>query len=179
MATRANRSSQAAGRQDGLPGRDARHRWSRYDNIEVQIRVDGGPPQRRTLLLGAMGNGCYFGGGMKICPNSSLDDGLLDLVVVGDFTKLEVAAKIGHLYAGTHLPLKQVSAVQGRQVEVMPVEGSGEIPIELDGETPGRLPATFEVLPQRCGCGSRGAEMPGPLTPTLSPRPGRGRTNRS
>ena len=147
VATRANRSGKRLGAKMAFLGATFGSLVS-YDNIEVQIRVDGGPQQRRTLLLGAVGNGCYFGGGMKICPTSSLDDGLLDLVVVGDFTKLEVATKIGHLYAGTHLTLKKVSAVQGRQIEVVPVEGSGEIPIELDGETPGRLPATFEVRPQ-------------------------------
>lgn len=147
VATRANRSGKRLGAKAAFLGATFGSLVG-YDNIEVLIRVDGGEPQRRTVLLGAVGNGCYFGGGMKICPHGRLDDGLLDLVVVGDFTKLEVVTKISHLYAGTHLSLKKVSALQARRVEVTPVEGSGEIPIELDGETPGRLPATFEVLPK-------------------------------
>jgi YegS/Rv2252/BmrU family lipid kinase len=144
VATRANRSGKRLGAKAAFLGATFGSLVS-YNNIEVYIRVDDGERQRRTLLLGAVGNGCYFGGGMKICPTSSLDDGLLDLVVVGDFTKLDVVTKIGHLYSGTHLTLEKVTSVQGRKIEVTPVEGSGEIPIELDGETPGRLPATFEV----------------------------------
>ena len=36
-------------------------------------------------MLAAIGNGRFFGGGMKICPDARLDDGVLDLVAVGDF----------------------------------------------------------------------------------------------
>jgi diacylglycerol kinase (ATP) len=147
VATRANRSGKKLGAKAAFLGATLTT-LVRYDNIEVQIRVDDGAPQRRTLLLGAVGNGCYFGGGMKVCPTSTLDDGLLDLVVVGDFTKIEVVTQIGHLYSGTHLTLKKVSAVQGRKISVTPVDESADIPIELDGETPGRLPATFEIRPQ-------------------------------
>jgi diacylglycerol kinase (ATP) len=147
VAGRANRSSKQLGAKVAFLGATVRALVS-YDNVEVMISVDGAPPQRRTVLLGAVGNGSFFGGGMKICPTSTLDDGLLDLVVVGDFGRLEVLAKINHLYAGTHLSLKQVSAVQARRVEVAPVDGAADIPLELDGESPGRLPATFEILPK-------------------------------
>jgi YegS/Rv2252/BmrU family lipid kinase len=119
-----------------------------YENVEVIIRIDGGEPQRRTVLLAAIGNGSFFGGGMKICPDSTLDDGLLDLVVIGDYTRFEVVRKIGRVYSGKHLSLEQVSSAKARTIEVTPVEGSPPIPIELDGETPGYLPATFEVRPR-------------------------------
>jgi YegS/Rv2252/BmrU family lipid kinase len=147
VATRANRSGKKLGAKAAFLGATVGSLIG-YDNVEVLIRVDGGEPQRRTVLLGAIGNGCYFGGGMKICPQASLDDGLLDLVVVGDFGRVELMTKISHIYAGTHLTLKKVQAVQARTVEVTPVEGSREIAIELDGETPGRLPATFEIVPR-------------------------------
>ena len=42
------------------------------------------------MLLAAVGNGRFFGGGMKICPNAKFDSGALDLVVVGDMTRLGV-----------------------------------------------------------------------------------------
>jgi diacylglycerol kinase (ATP) len=118
-----------------------------YENVEVLIRVDGGPERRQTTLLGAIGNGCFFGGGMKICPGSCLDDGLFDVVVVGDVSRRYVVRKIAMIYAGNHLALPPISSTQGRTIEVKPVPGSPPIPIELDGETPGYLPATFEILP--------------------------------
>jgi YegS/Rv2252/BmrU family lipid kinase len=146
VASRANRSSKKLGARLSFLGATMSS-LVRYENVEVTIRVDGAEPRRQTVLLGAIGNGCFFGGGMKICPNGSLEDGILDLVVVGDLGRLGVITKIGSLYEGTHIHLPQVNSVKARKVQVEPVNGSAPIPIELDGETPGHLPATFEVLP--------------------------------
>ena len=118
-----------------------------YDNAEVNISIDGGEPRRMTLLLAAVGNGRYFGGGMKICPEAFLDDGYFDFVTVGDLGRLEVLAKIHRIYSGNHLSMKEVRSVRCRQVQLTPVDAKGEIPLEIDGETPGRLPARFEMLP--------------------------------
>ncbi|HVR00949.1 MAG TPA: diacylglycerol kinase family lipid kinase, partial [Polyangia bacterium] len=51
------------------------------------------------------------------------------------------------LYDGTHLDLEAVTAATARKLVAAPVEADALVPIELDGETPGRLPATFEILP--------------------------------
>jgi diacylglycerol kinase (ATP) len=146
VATRANRSSKKLGAKLSFLGATMSS-LVRYDNVEVNIRVEGGAPQRQTVLLGAVGNGCYFGGGMKICPAGCLDDGILDLVVVGDMGRLDLLTKIGSIYEGTHVNLKQVESQRARSVQVAPVDSSAQIPIELDGETPGYLPATFDILP--------------------------------
>jgi diacylglycerol kinase (ATP) len=99
------------------------------------------------VLMAAVGNGRFFGGGMKICPDARIDDGALDLVTVGDMTKGEVLANIGRLYEGTHLELDAVENARATRVAVEPVESDARIPIELDGETPGHLPAVFEIVP--------------------------------
>jgi diacylglycerol kinase family enzyme len=108
--------------------------------------VDGGPKHRLTLLLGAIGNGRFFGGGMKICPDARLDDGQLDLVTVGNLGRLEVLAKIHRIYSGTHLAMKEVKHTHCHFVDVTPCNSTVKIPVEIDGETPGMLPARFEVL---------------------------------
>jgi diacylglycerol kinase (ATP) len=146
-ARRANDSSKKLGAKLAFLGATM-STLARYENVEVMIRIDGGEPQRRTVMLAAIGNGSFFGGGMKICPESTLDDGLLDLVVIGDLTRFEVMRKISRLYSGTHLSIEQVSSAKARTIEVTPVPGSAPIPVELDGETPGYLPATFEVRPR-------------------------------
>ena len=46
-----------------------------------------------------------------------------------------------------HLEMEQVTHARVTRVHVEPVEADAAIPVELDGETPGHLPATFEVLP--------------------------------
>ena len=146
VAGRANASSKRFGGKIAFLGATVRT-LATYDNTDVWFRVDGGERQRRRVLLAALGNGCFFGGGMKICPKAKLDDAALDLVVVGDFTRLEVLARVRMLYDGSHLTLEEVSNTSVSKLEVEPVEKDQIVPIELDGETPGRLPATFEVLP--------------------------------
>jgi diacylglycerol kinase (ATP) len=146
VATRANASSKRFGGRMSFLGATVRTLLA-FANPEVLVSVDGGEPQRRTVLLGAIGNGRYFGGGMKISPESCLDDGLLDLVVVSEISVLGIATKINRLYEGTHLAMKEVATTRARRVAIAPADPAAEIPIELDGETPGRLPATFEVIP--------------------------------
>jgi len=117
-----------------------------YDNAEVMVSVDGGEARRMTVLLAAVGNGRFFGGGMKICPEAILDDGHFDLVTVGYLGRLEVLAKIHRIYSGNHLSMKEVQSVRCRQLHVTAADPKGEIPVEIDGETPGRLPASFAIL---------------------------------
>jgi diacylglycerol kinase (ATP) len=146
VASRANASSKRLGGKAAFLGATVRALLA-YDNTDVWLQFDDGPRERRRVLLTAVGNGRFFGGGMKICPNAQLDSGALDVVVVGDFTRLEVLTKVGRLYDGTHLELEAVSHARASRLVATPVEADAAIPIELDGETPGRLPATFEIVP--------------------------------
>jgi YegS/Rv2252/BmrU family lipid kinase len=146
VASRANASSKRFGGKVAFLAATVRAIVS-YDNTDVWLSVDGRPRQRRRVLLAAVGNGRYFGGGMKICPTAALDSGRLDVVVVGDFSRGEVLARVGRLYDGTHLELEEVHNLHAHTVTAEPVEPDAQIPVELDGETPGRLPATFEILP--------------------------------
>jgi YegS/Rv2252/BmrU family lipid kinase len=118
-----------------------------YDNTDVWLTLDGGERQRHRVLMAAVGNGRFFGGGMKICPGAKLDSGTLDLVILGDFTRMRVVTQISRVYSGDHLTLEEVSSATVRTLEAAAVDEEAKVPIELDGETPGRLPAKFEVLP--------------------------------
>jgi diacylglycerol kinase (ATP) len=147
VALRANRSSKRLGAKMAFLGATVRSLIS-YDNAEVFISVDGGPRQRLTILLGAVGNGRFFGGGMKICPDAGLTDGLLDLVTVGDLGRFDVLTKISRIYAGTHVTtMPEVQSARAHTIEVTPVDKAATIPLEIDGETPGHLPALFEIRP--------------------------------
>jgi YegS/Rv2252/BmrU family lipid kinase len=146
VAGRANASSKRFGAKAAFLGATVRSLFS-YDNIDVWLSLDGGPRERRRVLMVAVGNGRFFGGGMKICPTAQLDSGALDVVVVGDLGRAEVITKIGRLFEGTHIGLEDVTAARARTLVAAPVEADAVVPLELDGETPGRLPATFEVVP--------------------------------
>jgi YegS/Rv2252/BmrU family lipid kinase len=146
VATRANASSKRFGGKLAFLAATVRAIVT-YDNTDLWLTVDQGERQRRRVLLAAVGNGRFFGGGMKICPGAELDSGALDVVVVGDFSRGEVLARVSRLYDGTHLELEDVTSARARTLAADLVEPEAIVPIELDGETPGRLPASFEVLP--------------------------------
>jgi YegS/Rv2252/BmrU family lipid kinase len=146
VATRANASSKRFGGRLAFLGATVRALFA-YENTDVWLSLDGKPRERRRLLMAVVGNGRFFGGGMKICPEARLDDGALDLVTVGDFSRTDVLTRIGRLYDGTHLTLEDVASARVTSMTAEPVEADLQIPVELDGETPGFLPATFDVLP--------------------------------
>jgi YegS/Rv2252/BmrU family lipid kinase len=60
-----------------------------YDNVPVTINMDDRIETRRILSV-VVANGRYFGGGMLVAPLADIDDGLLDIVAVGDMGKLEL-----------------------------------------------------------------------------------------
>ena len=84
---------------------------------------------------------------MKICPDAQLASGHLSLVTVGDLGKMKVVVSLPRLFAGTHLSIEDIHATTVRKVRASAAERDQIIPIEIDGETPGTLPATFEVIP--------------------------------
>jgi YegS/Rv2252/BmrU family lipid kinase len=147
VASRANASSKRWGGRMAFLSATMRSLVT-YENTDVWLRLDGGERLRRRVLMAAIGNGRFFGGGMKICPEAKLDSGALDLVVVGDFSKMDVVTKIARVFSGNHLTLDEVSNATVNRLEAAPVEADAQVPIELDGETPGRLPATFEAIPR-------------------------------
>ncbi len=146
VAQRANDTSKRLGGRIAFFSATLRSLVS-YENTELLLSVDGQPERRMRLMLAALGNGRYFGGGMRICPDALLDDGLLDLTLVGDLSRAGVLTNIHRLYAGTHLTMKKVHGGRARHIRVAPADPTAEIPLEIDGETPGRLPATVELLP--------------------------------
>ena len=145
VASRANESSKRLGGKVSFLSAVVRSLLT-YDNAEITLSVDGGEPRRMAVLFAAVGNGRFFGGGMKICPEALLDDGYFDLVTVGDMGRLEVLAKLHRIYSGQHLSMKEVQSVRCQRLHVAGVDSNAKIPLEIDGETPGRLPATFEII---------------------------------
>lgn len=146
VARRANTSSKRLGGRAAFLSATLRSLVS-YDHADIVLSVDNQPERRMRLLLAAIGNGRFFGGGMKICPQAQLDDGSLDLVTVGSLGRVAVMANLHRLYGGTHLTMKEVQGTRVRRMKVAPVDGGAKIPLEIDGETPGHLPASFELLP--------------------------------
>jgi len=116
-----------------------------YENQRVRLTFDDNEPIDTIIKVCAVANGRYFGGGMYIAPEASLDDGLFDVVSVGDVSRWELLTSGHRLYRGTHLTLDKVSHRRARRVVAEPLS-SGEVLLDVDGEVPGKLPATFTNL---------------------------------
>ncbi len=118
--------------------------FARWSATDVRLRVDEQEREARMFDV-VVANGRFFGGGMKICPEAAPDDGLFDVLTIGDVTKRDLVLTMPKIYRGTHLPHPKAELLHGR---VVSVESDGPIPIQLDGEQPGTTPARFEVLPR-------------------------------
>ena len=122
----------------------------RYRDRAVRIRVDQSFDEITRISTVAVANGIYFGGGMKVAPNARPDDGVFDVIVMGGSPKSRAAADMKLIYTGEHLNNPAVRALRGSRVVAVPVAETGGHPVlvEVDGESAGRLPATFEILPR-------------------------------
>jgi len=117
-----------------------------FEKPSVRVSLDGGAESRLTVANFCVANARYFGGGMKIAPTAKLDDGLFDVVAVGDVSAAKILANSYRLYLGTHLGMGEVNHARARTVSARAASGE-EVKLEVDGELVGRLPAEFEILP--------------------------------
>jgi YegS/Rv2252/BmrU family lipid kinase len=122
----------------------------RYRNMPIRIMVDGREDEIATISTVAIANAQYFGGGMRVAPDAKPDDGLFDVVIMGGAPRGQSLAKMRLIYTGQHVFEPHVHVIRGRRVVVAPVAETRGRPvlIETDGESAGRLPATFEILPR-------------------------------
>jgi diacylglycerol kinase (ATP) len=118
--------------------------FARWSNTEVEVVIDG-QTRRARMHDVVVANGPFFGGGMKICPEAMPDDGVFDVLLIGDLTKRDLLLTLPKTFRGTHLPHPKAELIRGACVSI---DAPGPLPIELDGEQPGTTPATFEVVPQ-------------------------------
>jgi YegS/Rv2252/BmrU family lipid kinase len=121
---------------------------SAYHHPEVELALDDRPPKRVRITTVSLHNGRYFGGGMKMAPEAELADGLLDLVVVRKLSLAKLVRESPLLYLGAHLGLPAVEHGRVRSIEARAADSASVVPIEIDGELAGSLPARFEILPR-------------------------------
>ncbi len=115
----------------------------RLDNHPIAVTVDGRAFFEGPALLAVVANGRYFGGSMMIAPHARVNDGLLDVILVRAMKRRDILSKIGRLYRGEHLDLPEVTWTRGKEIRM---SSPGRVLLEMDGEQPGTLDATFRVL---------------------------------
>jgi len=121
----------------------------RYRNASVCVEVDGNVFVDGPVFNVAMANGRYFGGGMMIAPHADPSDGLLDIVCLGDMKRREALALSSKIYHGDHIGVPKVSTTRGKRIVARAAPGEPDVLLDMDGETPGKLPIEVSVAPAR------------------------------
>jgi YegS/Rv2252/BmrU family lipid kinase len=143
VAKRTNESTKAFGGK-------ASYLWStlavfaRWRNSEVRVTV-GEETRAGRMHEVVVANGRYLGGGMMITPGAKPDDGLFDVLLIGDITKADLVRTLPKIYRGTHLPHPKAELLRAAAVSV---DSDVPLPIQLDGEQPGTTPVRFDLVPK-------------------------------
>jgi YegS/Rv2252/BmrU family lipid kinase len=107
------------------------------------VDVDGARTELRGWSVAAANSG-FYGGGMRLAPHARLDDGALDVILVGECSPLRYAATLPRVFRGAHLSSPAVTELRGREVRV---EADRPFTVYADGDPIGNLPITMRAVP--------------------------------
>ena len=113
-----------------------------FEPLKYTLELDGRVRQVEAMLV-AVGNGPSFGGGLRITHGASIDDGLLDVVIIKTMSKPDLLRTYPQLFTGGHTRHRQYERHLVRTVTV----AAPGIVAYADGERVGALPLTVEVAP--------------------------------
>ncbi|RKD31671.1 diacylglycerol/lipid kinase family protein [Thermohalobacter berrensis] len=103
-----------------------------YKHKKLKVKVNNNIIDRKVLLI-AIGNSKYYGGGMEICPDSIIDDGNFDICIVNEMPKYKVVTLFPSVFKGEHLKYKKY--VEYFRVKSLEIEVLDKAYLNLDGET--------------------------------------------
>jgi diacylglycerol kinase (ATP) len=118
-----------------------------YRNVAVEVEIDGKLWHRGPMLLTAIANGQFLGGGMRVAPHADPSDGLFDVICVGDLSRGKFLRLFPSVYKGAHLGLDSVRSQRGQAISVRAMDGQKPVLVDVDGETPGYLPFSARIFP--------------------------------
>lgn len=117
----------------------------RYARCPFRLVVDGEKEvETEPLLALIVAGGRYVGAGMHCAPMARLDDGLLEVIALGDVGWFDLIRNLRSFFRGGHLDHPKVRHRSARSIEV---SARREVLLQLDGEVVGTLPLAIRVLP--------------------------------
>ncbi|MEV8414289.1 diacylglycerol kinase [Streptomyces niveus] len=111
--------------------------------VPYRVTLDDGAEREIEATLVAVGNGPSYGGGMRICADAVMDDGLFDVTVVGDCSRATLLKVFPRVYRGTHLSHPVVTVHRTAKITLAAPGLTGY----ADGEPLGPLPLTAQCVP--------------------------------
>ena len=123
-----------------------------YRHRDVAISIDGAPAETRKIFTAMIGNTENGGGGMRLVPGAEFDDGILDLLEIGDIPRIALLLNVmPKLFSGDHARHPKVRMARGTSFRF---ESPTDTLVDVDGETVGRLPLEVSVLPRAVNIGT-------------------------
>ncbi len=108
-----------------------------------RVTVDG-EEHAFTGYTTVAANSGYYGSDRRIAPGAKVDDGLLEVVMIHEVSRLLFFAIMNELGSGAHVRRPQVRVLRGREVRI---EADRPVPYGADGEVEAALPVTARILP--------------------------------
>lgn len=108
----------------------------------ITMVIDGQEVTKEVLLV-AVANGKYYGGGMMAAPDAVIDDGLFDICLITNLSKLRMLYLFPRFMKGKHKDLKEVHFYRSQKVHI---ESQNPMPVNIDGEVLRDKSATFEIV---------------------------------
>jgi diacylglycerol kinase (ATP) len=112
----------------------------RFKPRHYEITLDDRTISTEAMLI-AVANGRSYGGGMLVCPNAKLNDGLFDVMVLHPVSKIEFMKVFPRVFAGTHVSHPAVEIVRSKNVTI-----ESKAVAYADGERIGQLPIAAECI---------------------------------
>lgn len=112
----------------------------RFKPIEYEITCDGLSFVTEAMLV-AIGNGKSYGGGMNICPQANISDGLFDIVILEPVSTIEFIKTFPKVYSGSHLSHPSVKSLRAKKVTIV-----ANAVAYADGERIGPAPVSAECV---------------------------------
>ena len=113
-----------------------------FKPVEMNISANGREISRSAFFI-AVGNALSYGGGMKVTPQATLDDGLLDVCLVSAMNKLKLLCWVPTIFFGQHLRLKEVEYFQASQIRI---EAERKLDLYADGESAAQTPLEIGLI---------------------------------
>jgi YegS/Rv2252/BmrU family lipid kinase len=117
---------------------------SDHKNIPLEVNMDGKVLKVCSAVI-IVENGRYFANRMLVAPLASLDDGLLDVVILNNVSRLELLSMLPQVYHGTYIEHPKVSIFSAKDIKI---KSSERFYIEIDGEHVGEGPVYISVVPK-------------------------------
>jgi diacylglycerol kinase (ATP) len=117
----------------------------RKRSVELVIELDRDTVRRQRSLLVSVSNCRFSGGGMQFSPDAEPDDGLLDVCIVGNASRIDLVRLLPRVFSGGHVGHPAVELQRAARVTI---SGPADVMAQSDGELIGGLPLVISVVPR-------------------------------